>query len=273
MTRSLPVPILALALACVSQPSAAQDASACLDEVGRLSASFPLTEQNSSQAGSGEAAGADIPTPSAEEADRELAQSGGVISPSGIGAGIDLDRPTDGAGTRSAEGPIAMEPGARRGASLGDEQRQQIRGLMDEARTAGERGDGQGCVQRLAEARNMLRQTAIGSTQPGGAGGGAGATATGETATGGTAGSGTAGGISGDQGGRASTLGRGDVGAGGSGSGTSAIGPGGGTGTTGTGTGTGGTSGGVSGGTTGSGSMGGGSTGGSSGGGSSGGGG
>jgi hypothetical protein len=252
MTRSLPVPILALALACVSQPSVAQDAGACLDEVGRLSASFPLTEQNSSQAGSGEAAGADIPTPSADEAERELAQSGGVISPSGIGAGIDLDRPTDSAGTRSAEGPIAMEPGARRGASLGDEQRQRIRGLMDEARTAGQRGDGQGCVQRLAEARTMLRQTAIGSTQPGGSG--AGATATGETATGGTAGGGTAGGISGDQGGRASTLGRGDVGAGGSGS---AIGPGGGTGTTGTG----------------SGSMGGGSTGGSSGGGSSGGGG
>lgn len=261
MTRSLPVPILALALACVSQPAAAQDARSCLNEVGRLSASFPLTEQNSRQEGGGEVAGSDIPVPSANEEEQELARSGGIVSPSRIGEGTGLDRPSGPTGSRTAEGPLAREPGTRRGASIGNEQRQKIRGVMDEARDAGERGDGPGCVERLAQARTMLREAGIGSSQPGGAGGG-------DTASG-TAGGGAAGS---QGGGGSSTAGRGGMGAGSSGTGSSATGGGAGmTGSTG-GSASGGISGGSMGGSAGGGASGGGSSGGSSGGGSGGGG-
>jgi hypothetical protein len=62
---------------------------------------------------------------------------------------------------------IAQAPGARKGAGLGEEQRRQIGDLVEEARAAGERGDGAGCLQRLAEARALLRQAGLGSRQPG----------------------------------------------------------------------------------------------------------
>jgi hypothetical protein len=62
---------------------------------------------------------------------------------------------------------IAQAPGARKGAGLGEEQHRQIGDLVQEARAAGERGDGGGCLQRLAEARALLRQAGLGSRQPG----------------------------------------------------------------------------------------------------------
>ncbi|HSK39054.1 MAG TPA: hypothetical protein VK943_04735, partial [Arenibaculum sp.] len=111
MTRSIPVPLLALALALLSHPSSAQDAGACADEVQRLADAFTLME-----------------------ADGE---------------------------------PLAQEPGARRGASLGDDQRQRVEDLIQEARAAGQRGDAQGCIQRLAEARTQLREAGLGGSGAG----------------------------------------------------------------------------------------------------------
>jgi hypothetical protein len=64
---------------------------------------------------------------------------------------------------------IAQEPSARKGAELGNEQRRQIGELVRAAREAGERGDGASCLQRLGEARLLLRQAGIGSGQPGSA--------------------------------------------------------------------------------------------------------
>jgi len=68
--------------------------------------------------------------------------------------------------------PIAQEPGAREGASLTNAQRKQIGDLVRQARNAGERGDGDGCLRGLTEARALLRQGGIGSAQPGDAFGG-----------------------------------------------------------------------------------------------------
>lgn len=240
MTRSLPVPILALALACISHPSAAQEAGACMDEVDRLSAAFTQTQQGGGQASA--TAGTNVPMPSADQTERELARSGGVVRPSRIGEGIDIDRPSRMAESGSGAETAVPAPSVRKGASLDDAQRQRFHDLVGAARDAGRRGDGPGCVQRLGEARMILRQAAVGSVRPGGAAGG--------DAMGGTGGGTGAGGTAGSQGGGgSSTAGRGGMGAGTTGAGTSAIGPGG-AGTTGG---------------TGGGSMGGGSGGGSSG--------
>lgn len=72
-------------------------------------------------------------------------------------------------GSGQASTAIAQAPGARKGAALGDEQRRQIGNLVQEARAAGEQGDGTGCLQRLAEARALLREAGLGSRQPGSA--------------------------------------------------------------------------------------------------------
>jgi hypothetical protein len=64
---------------------------------------------------------------------------------------------------------IAREPGARKGASLGEDQRRQVSALIEQARTAGEEGDGGRCMQSLAEARALLREAGFGSGEPGSA--------------------------------------------------------------------------------------------------------
>lgn len=66
-----------------------------------------------------------------------------------------------------ARADIATQPGARKGATLSDEQRQRVGTLVTNAREAGERGDEQGCLQRLGEARALLRQAGLGGGQPG----------------------------------------------------------------------------------------------------------
>lgn len=62
---------------------------------------------------------------------------------------------------------IAQEPGSRKGTSLGEEQRRRIGALLKAARHAGERGDGQGCLQHLSEVRTALRKAGVGGGQPG----------------------------------------------------------------------------------------------------------
>src|SRR4051794_11547343 len=62
---------------------------------------------------------------------------------------------------------IAREPGARKGASLGEDQRRQVSALIEQARTAGEKGDGGRCMQSLTGARELLREAGFGAGQPG----------------------------------------------------------------------------------------------------------
>ncbi|HYD32637.1 MAG TPA: hypothetical protein VEB64_17480 [Azospirillaceae bacterium] len=221
MYRSISLSILALTLVSAAQPVAAQDARACVNETGRLKESFPL-------AGTGDRDGAgsttaDVPSPSAQQEAREVEQSGGVVTSSPPGeTAMATDRPSGNA----EPGRIAQEPGVRAGASLGDEQRRRIQDLIQQAQSAGERGDGAGCLQRLGEARGLLRQAGVGSTQPGspaGFGGttgtttgGTGGTTTGTTGTGGDAGA--AGAMEGGVGGGAA--GGGATGSSGSGSGS-----------------------------------------------------
>ena len=65
------------------------------------------------------------------------------------------------------EGETLAQYSARKGASLPDERRQHIADLVRQAAAAGEQGDGQGCVKGLGEARVLLREAGLGSSQPG----------------------------------------------------------------------------------------------------------
>jgi hypothetical protein len=65
-----------------------------------------------------------------------------------------------------------QQPGARAGAGMTDAQQQQMQDLMEQARTAGARGDAAGCMNNLNQARNMLRQSGVGSAGSGTARGG-----------------------------------------------------------------------------------------------------
>jgi hypothetical protein len=69
----------------------------------------------------------------------------------------------------ASETDIAREPGARKGASLGEDQRRQVTALIEQARTAGADGDGERCMQSLTQARALLREAGFGSGQPGSA--------------------------------------------------------------------------------------------------------
>src|SRR5688500_4728582 len=62
---------------------------------------------------------------------------------------------------------IGERPSARQGAALQPGQHKQISEVLQQARAAGERGDGQACTQGLVRAREALRQAGIGSAQPG----------------------------------------------------------------------------------------------------------
>lgn len=93
----------------------------------------------------------------------------------------------------AGEARVAVEqaPGARKGATLGAEQRREIGRLARDAREAGERGDEAGCVQRLAGARSLLREAGLGAGQAGTADSGPGvAGSAGITGNGGAAGGG-----------------------------------------------------------------------------------
>lgn len=69
-------------------------------------------------------------------------------------------------GTRAEAG---SPPGARAGTTLSDEDRQRLRRHVDEARAAADRGDAEGCLRNLREARTAAREAGFG----GGAGGSA----------------------------------------------------------------------------------------------------
>ncbi|WP_207482242.1 hypothetical protein [Arenibaculum pallidiluteum] len=180
MRRDLALSIMALGLAAAT-PAQAQDARACTNEVQRLSTAFLAPGKGLRPQGGGEqpAATTDVPSPSATSEAREIARSGGEISTSPTG---DRTRHGDRRGTepRPAAGPPEHQPGARKGTSFTEEDRRRIEEAVREARAAGERGDGAGCVRRLAEARQMIRQAGIGSGRGGMAlGGGSGGQATG----------------------------------------------------------------------------------------------
>lgn len=80
-----------------------------------------------------------------------------------LAAAFAIDRSEGG----KVQAAIEQEPGSRKGASLDEEQRHRLGTLVEEARQAGERGDGQGCLQRLAEVRTVLREAGVGGGQPG----------------------------------------------------------------------------------------------------------
>lgn len=64
-------------------------------------------------------------------------------------------------------GAIAQQPGTRLGASMNDSQQSQVRDSLQQARTAGQSGNGALCMQNLNQARTLLRQAGVGSPMPG----------------------------------------------------------------------------------------------------------
>lgn len=83
-----------------------------------------------------------------------------------LSEGFSLDR---GGASSPGGGISAGQPGTRAGASgLNDTQRSQVRELTQQARAAGQRGDGPQCMQKLNEARAMLRQAGVGSPRSSG---------------------------------------------------------------------------------------------------------
>ena len=63
---------------------------------------------------------------------------------------------------RAGRGADQAAPGARAGTSLSDEDRQQMRRRLDEARAAADRGDAEECLRNLREARTAARQAGFG---------------------------------------------------------------------------------------------------------------
>lgn len=181
LSASILAPLLALPFASATQPAAAQDARACVNEVDRLTESF-FSADGGDPAGTALPA-TGVPSPSAQEKARDTAQAGGVVTSSRAGQESLTGQPAQGADSRPPIARLEQQPGARQGAFLDDDQRKRVETMVQQARTAGERGDGGQCIQKLAEARALLRQAGLGSTQPGSPAGG------GDTTTG-TAGAG-----------------------------------------------------------------------------------
>ncbi len=87
--------------------------------------------------------------------------------------GNEVQRLSDGFPATSGQAPaggIAQQPGTRQGAGMDDSQRQQVRDALQQARTAGQSGNGALCMQNLNQARTLLRQAGVGSPLPGDAG-------------------------------------------------------------------------------------------------------
>jgi hypothetical protein len=67
-------------------------------------------------------------------------------------------------------GGIAQQPGTRQGAGMTETQQRAVRDALQQARGAGDSGNGALCMQNLNQARTLLRQAGVGSPVPGGAG-------------------------------------------------------------------------------------------------------
>lgn len=175
MTRS--VLLLTAALLSAAAPAAAQvrdrgqQAAACRNEAERFAATFTAPDRAGRGAG---AADAPMPAPTIADAERDMARRGGVLTPSPLGSGT--------------QPGVNTAPGARAGTTLSDEDRRRMQQRVDRARAAADRGDADGCLRHLREARTAARDTGFGggaggSAAPGGGGGSGGASGSGSLNT------------------------------------------------------------------------------------------
>ncbi|WP_431862286.1 hypothetical protein [Azospirillum sp.] len=130
-----------------------QRAAACRNEAERFAATFTAHDRAGRGAGP---ADTPVPAPSTTGAERDMARRGGVLTPSPVGRGTQPE--------------VDTAPGARAGTTLSDEDRRRMQTRVDEARAAADRGDADGCLRHLREARTAAREAGIG-------GGGAGSSA------------------------------------------------------------------------------------------------
>jgi hypothetical protein len=146
-------------------PVHAQDA-ACRDEIARLETAFAQEREGPGP----EAERVEIPSPSREQVAQDVARSGGVVAPSTIGSGIRTEQPARGAEPAPMNRNAGQQPGARAGATLSPEQRQHLKTLLQEGRSAADRGDTETCRNRVREARQLARGSGPGVGSPPGGG-------------------------------------------------------------------------------------------------------
>lgn len=85
-----------------------------------------------------------------------------------LSAAFSLDDPD-----RQDRAVIAGTPGTRIGAGMTGQQRNELSGMVDDARAAGQRGESAVCERKLNAARALLREAGVGSATPGSASPGA----------------------------------------------------------------------------------------------------
>jgi len=146
--------LAAAAALSAAAPSAAQDtAASCRDEIARLESAFVQEREGPGS----EAERVEIPSPSRDSVSRDMAKSGGVVSPSTIGSGVRTEQPPRGAEPMPMNRNAGQQPGARVGAGLSPDQRRHMAELLREGRTAADRGDIGTCQDRVREARQLVR--------------------------------------------------------------------------------------------------------------------
>jgi NitT/TauT family transport system ATP-binding protein len=146
-------------------PAHAQDA-ACRDEIARLETAFAQEREGPGP----EAERVEIPSPSREQIAQDVARSGGVVAPSTIGSGVSTEQPARGVEPAPMNRNAGQQPGARAGATLSPEQRERLKTLLQEGRSAADRGDTETCRNRVREARQLARGSGPGVGSPPGGG-------------------------------------------------------------------------------------------------------
>jgi uncharacterized membrane protein len=174
--------IIALAIVFMSGtalPAMAQQES-CLNEIQRLETAFAQeSEGGGAQGGGGPGGGetpnadrAQSPATNREAISKDLERSGGVVAPPPIGSGIRTEQ-------RGVE-PVPMsknpgqQPGGLAGAKLSPQQQDDMRAMLRDGRAAAERGDSQGCMEKVRQARQLARGATTKVPGSGGAGAGGG---------------------------------------------------------------------------------------------------
>jgi hypothetical protein len=153
-------------------PAVAQQES-CLNEITRLEAAFAQKgsggEGDGGRSDNGATPNADRAQSSAtnrEAISKDIERSGGVIASAPIGSGIRTDQ-------RGVD-PVPMsqipgqQPGGLAGARLSDQQQDDLRVMLRDGRDAAERGDSQGCMDNVRQARQLARGATTGSSTSGG---------------------------------------------------------------------------------------------------------
>jgi hypothetical protein len=159
-----------------AHPAVAQQES-CLNEIQRLEAAFAEAGRDSPapDGGSAGAAMADADRTQNRDVNRDkvskdIESSDGVVAPAPIGSGIRTEQPVRGVDPVPMSKNPGQQPGGLAGARLSSQQTDDMTAMLRDGRAAAERGDTEGCLEKVRQARQLARGATTGVR--GGAGGG-----------------------------------------------------------------------------------------------------